>query len=584
MTQPRPTRRFRLGRPSGDRLTRDGPPRAAPSERLCRSPSASAGRSLTNAGLLRSLLSGRSYAIPSDLERESVRRLRILCTTLLFVGLFIAALGFGLGIPAQRIKAPLDAGVLTLVLFSTVAFIIALRSVRLAPRSLLRLGGGYQLFLAYSVAFLANGVSWPGALRAGWPPTAVIAFLFAILVPMAPMKALFQSSLTVAMDPLAKLTLLAMGYSELSRTAWIVGVLPGLGAIVLAVVASQVIYGLGVSLGEAREMGSYVLTRRLGQGGMGEVWEAQHRLLVRRAAIKFIRRPETVGAHAGADVEKKRQTQFEHEAHATATLRSPHSISVYDYGIARDGTFFYVMELLNGVDLETLVHRHGPQPPSRVVNILLQVCLSLEDAHERGLIHRDVKPGNIFLARLGPHVDFVKVLDFGLAAWADEARADVERQQGRQGMVGTPAFVAPEQAMGLEVDGRADLYSLGCVGYWLLTGRLVFEAPTAVEVVARHLLKEPPPMESPSVPLSLQAVVLRCLAKAPDQRFASARAMRTALLELDVPPWTDDDAQAWWSEQTKTRRAHTSGEAVLTDRRQALDFASECSLSNRSEP
>jgi eukaryotic-like serine/threonine-protein kinase len=317
---------------------------------------------------------------------------------------------------------------------------------------------------------------------------------------------------------------------------------------------------------------------------MGEVWEAQHRLLVRRAAIKFIRRPETVGAHAGADVEKKRQTQFEHEAHATATLRSPHSISVYDYGIARDGTFFYVMELLNGVDLETLVHRHGPQPPSRVVNILLQVCLSLEDAHERGLIHRDVKPGNIFLARLGPHVDFVKVLDFGLAAWADEARADVERQQGRQGMVGTPAFVAPEQAMGLEVDGRADLYSLGCVGYWLLTGRLVFEAPTAVEVVARHLLKEPPPMESPSVPLSLQAVVLRCLAKAPDQRFASARAMRTALLELDVPPWTDDDAQAWWSEQTKTRRAHTSGEAVLTDRRQALDFASECSLSNRSEP
>lgn len=567
MTQPRPTRRFRLGRPSGDCLTRDGPPRAAPSEHLSRSPTASAGRSLTNAGLLRSLLSGRSYAIPSDLERESVRRLRILCTTLLFVGLVIAALGFGLGIPAQRIKAPLDAGVLALVLSTTVAFIIALRSARLAPRSLLRLGGAYQLFLAYSVAFLANGVSWPGALRAGWPPTAVIAFLFAILMPMAPLKALFLSSLTVAMDPLAKLTLLAMGYSELSRMAWIVGVLPGLGAVVLAVVASQVIYGLGVSLGEAREMGSYVLIRRLGQGGMGEVWEAQHRLLVRRAAIKFIRRPAAMalGARMGADVATKRQALFEHEAHSTATLRSPHSVSVYDYGVARDGTFFYVMELLNGVDLETLVRRHGPQPPSRVVNILRQVCLSLEDAHERGLIHRDVKPGNIFLARLGPHVDFVKVLDFGLAAWADEARADVDRQQGQQGIVGTPAFVAPEQAMGLEVDGRADLYSLGCVGYWLLTGRLVFEAPTAVEVVARHLLTEPPPMENPSVPLSLQAVILRCLAKAPDQRFASAHAMRAALLEVEVPPWTDDDAQDWWSEQTKTRGAHTSHEGALTD-------------------
>ncbi len=422
------------------------------------------------------------------------------------------------------------------------------------------LGVAYQLFLAYSAAFLANGVSWPGTLLAGWPPTAVIAFLFAILIPRSPPKTLLLSSLTVAMDPLAKLTLLAMGYSELSRTVWMMGVLPGLGAIVLAVVASQVIYGLGVSLGRAREMGSYILTRRLGRGGMGEVWEARHRLLVRSAAIKFIQRPDAVGA----DAQQRRQTQFEHEAYATATLRSPHSVAVYDYGVARDGTFFYVMELLDGIDLEGLVRNHGPQSASRVVSILLQVCLSLEDAHGRGLIHRDIKPGNIFLARLGPHVDFVKVLDFGLAAWADEARADVERQQGREGLVGTPAFIAPEQAIGLAVDGRADLYSLGCVAYWLLTGRLVFEAPTAVEVVARHLLKAPPPMESSSVPLALQAVILRCLAKAPDQRFASARAMRTALLEVDVLPWTDDAAQAWWSQAAKARGACDDHEAGLT--------------------
>jgi len=481
------------------------------------------------------------------LGRDSVERLRAFCVALLFAGIVISTLGLVFDVSLHRIEAPIDVAVLTSVLLSTTALIFTLRSTRVPAHRALRIGTAYQLFLAYSMAFLTNGTAWPGALPVGWPPTAVIAFLFAVLIPMPPLKTLMVSSLTVAMDPLAKLTLLAMGYSALSRHAWLAGVLPGVGAVVLSVVASRVIHGLGESLAKARELGSYILTRRLGRGAMGEVWEARHRLLARGAAIKFIRRPPSVRS----ELLLKRRSQFEREARATAALRSPHSVSVYDYGIARDGTFFYVMELLDGIDLATLVTKHGPLPAARVVNILLQVCLSLEDAHERGLIHRDVKPGNIFLSRLGSQYDFVKVLDFGLAAWVDDATGstDADVESSASGIVGTPAFLAPEQAMGLAVDGRADLYSLGCVGYWLLTGRLVFDGAAVTEVIARHILEPPPPMARGSVPLALEAILLRCLAKKPEQRFPSVRAMRRALLDLDVAPWTDDDAQVWWSQR-----------------------------------
>jgi serine/threonine protein kinase len=336
----------------------------------------------------------------------------------------------------------------------------------------------------------------------------------------------------------------------------------------------------------ARELGSYRLVKCLGKGGMGEVWRAEHRLLAREAAIKLIRHDADKPASSEA------QERFRREAQTLASLRSRNTIELFDYGVDADGTFFYVMELLDGLDLENLVKWHGPQPAGRVIHLLIQACRSLGEAHDVGLVHRDIKPANLFVCRAADEVDLVKVLDFGLvrALTSDEpdspplstqavlettgATAEEPSSDGkltRAGTVmGTPEFMAPEQALGRRLDGRADLYALGCIGYWLLTGSLVFSKPTAMMLLIAHIQEPPAPLDSRApdrVPASLERCIMDCLSKSPEHRPLDARQLLQRLTEAErelspTERWTDERAQAWWQQHQPT--AHASQPGTLT--------------------
>ena len=298
----------------------------------------------------------------------------------------------------------------------------------------------------------------------------------------------------------------------------------------------------------AHELGAYRLTGVIGRGGMGEVWAAEHRLLARPAAIKLVRWDE------GEDADEAHRL-FAREAQLTAALRCPHTVQLYDYGTTVDGRAYYAMELLDGIDLETLVMRYGPLAPPRVVSILIQICESLAEAHDLGLVHRDIKPGNILLCRMADRCDYVKVLDFGIAAVHTAAGA-LDGAGGGSFTAGTPGYMAPEQARGQPLDGRADLYSLGCVAWWLLTGRPVFlTTGSASDVVERHISMPLPNLRSPyGVPFVLDDLVRRCLAKEPAQRPTDARSLARALrasLHL-MDGWSDEAAHEWWTQHRPT--------------------------------
>jgi serine/threonine-protein kinase len=304
-------------------------------------------------------------------------------------------------------------------------------------------------------------------------------------------------------------------------------------------------------------MGSYVLGDLIARGGMGEVWHATHRLLVRPAAIKLIK-PDMLGAMTKeqADVLVQR---FRREARAASMLRSPHTIQLYDFGVTTDGTFYYVMELLNGMDLQTLVSEYGPLPPGRVVFLLQQACESLSEAHDRGLVHRDIKPGNIQICRLGHYYDFVKVLDFGLVKSQAAGANPDPGLTAPNAFTGTPAYVSPESALGDPVDHRTDIYALGCVAYWMLTGRCVFTGDNALQVVARHVSSEPvPPSQYSGFDLSpeLERLVLSCLAKRPSERPATARELCDWLGRCEVEEsWSRVLAKQWWDTRMEAETA-----------------------------
>ena len=239
---------------------------------------------------------------------------------------------------------------------------------------------------------------------------------------------------------------------------------PSYACAFVVVVPAKVLHRISRRLKEAQELGSYYLIEPLGHGGMGEVWRAEHRLLAREAAIKLVR-PELLGARSEEEAQRVLR-RFEREAQATAALRSPHTIQVFDFGITQEGTFYYVMELLLGRDLESLVREFGPLPPERALYLLRQICHSLADAHAHGLVHRDIKPANIYVCRMGLDYDFAKVLDFGLVKIRDRSSADT-LVTADQRTTGTPAYMAPECILGdADVDRRADVYSLGCVAYF----------------------------------------------------------------------------------------------------------------------
>jgi DNA-binding NtrC family response regulator len=297
-------------------------------------------------------------------------------------------------------------------------------------------------------------------------------------------------------------------------------------------------------------VGSYRLISRLGSGGMGEVWLARHKLLARPAAVKLIRQEVPHGVAREQLVHR-----FQREAQVTATLRSPHTVQLYDFGVNDSGGFYYVMELLQGLDLHQIVHLFGPQFPERVVMLLRQACRSLAEAHEHGLVHRDIKPANLFVSRLGTQYDYLKVLDFGI----------VKGQAGRGTydaagstfvsvpnlLQGTPAFMAPEVIFeDRVVDGRSDLYSLACAAYWALTGQPVFQANTPAQMLLHHAQTSPvPPSEISELPIprDLDLLLMQCLEKDPARRPSSALALDSEFARIRFKEaWTEERAQAWW--------------------------------------
>lgn len=328
-------------------------------------------------------------------------------------------------------------------------------------------------------------------------------------------------------------------YKLATVTTIFTGVWWGL-TVLLCTLASKVIYGLRIEASEARKMGQYTLDKKLGEGGMGEVFSAHHALLRRPTAIKLLH-PEKAGAES--------IVRFEREVQLTAQLTHPNTVTIYDYGHTPDGVFYYAMELLDGATLEDVVASDGAQPPARVVHILSQVAEALNEAHGIGLIHRDIKPANIMLCRQGGRPDVAKVLDFGLVK---DISADDDLGLTRpEAVTGTPLYMCPEAILNPSgMDARSDVYTLGAVGYYLLTGTHVFGGNSVVEVCANHLNAAPEPPGArlgAALPEGVSDLLLRCLEKKPEARPQSAQELLEQLRACDVdPPWSDARAEAWW--------------------------------------
>ncbi len=322
--------------------------------------------------------------------------------------------------------------------------------------------------------------------------------------------------------------------------------------------AGLLIGGLRKQVDAALELGQYRLGRKLGEGGMGIVYEAEHCMLARPAAIKLIQLDEKTDDAESLSQRSLKLNRFEKEAQATAQLESPHTIGIYDFGRVPDGRFYYVMELLHGTDLSTLIKDFGPIPAARMIHLVRQACRSLAEAHAAGLIHRDVKPANIFVCRYAREYDFVKVLDFGLVK-ASGAPSDLDITRPGS-FIGTPAFVAPEMLLEKDVDGRTDLYSLGCVMYWLLTGRPPFTASTATAMMAKHLTEQPTSLRAvlgDAVSVRLDEIVLSCLAKKPENRPPTAEEVEKSLAACATEaPWSQAQAKACWQREHAKASSH----------------------------
>ena len=354
--------------------------------------------------------------------------------------------------------------------------------------------------------------------------------------------------LTMALAPALVLVLfeawhpeLAQQVSELMSWRYVsTNILIVLVGAVLATYASHVLNNLRKEVHDAKRYGQYQLVSKLGSGGMGDVFLAEHVLMKRPCALKLIRSETAASPLALA--------RFEREVKTTASLTHPHTIEIYDYGHTDDGTFYYVMEYLPGLSLDQLLAEYGPLPPGRAIYLLRQACSALAEAHTAGLIHRDLKPGNLYISERGGLCDFVKVLDFGLVKLVQEPSS--AQLTADHVISGTPLYMAPEQALGDEkLDARSDLYALGAIAYHMLSGQPPFQDDNPLAVMIAHARQEVPPISChrADVPADLQQVVLRCLAKSPDDRFADAKELEQALAACTAAgEWDARKAAVWW--------------------------------------
>ena len=493
-----------------------------------------------------------AWAVPADLLRQTARRLRLAALGL--------ALGFAVSIAFNNLievagwhsfaHLALKNGIAAVMVVVSLAMLWLAHSGRLTAVYLLWVSLGYEVTVAFAIS-MGDHLE---PFRAGVPLATiswlcVVIAIFPLVVPASTRWAL------VAGLASASTWLLAYGVGRLLGNPPAPGPALALAALTNYIAAGLAMFSTTV-IRRLQELGCYELVEKLDHGGMGEIWKARHRMLARPVAVKLIR-PELLGAKSSVEAASL-VSRFHREAHATAALQSAHTVALHDFGVTPEGSFYYVMDLLDGLDLETLVRRFGPLPPERAIHFLVQACDSLAEAHAVGLIHRDVKPANMIACRWGLKWDFIKVLDFGLVK-ATLSRGDDDATT--DGVIsGTPAFMAPEQVLGERLDSRVDLYALGCVAYWLLTGERVFVGKTSAEVLRHHIMTAPvPPSERvlTFIPPALEELVLSCLAKDPDERPPSAEwlAAQLAACECDAT-WTPESARGWW----EVMRTRTGGE------------------------
>ena len=496
---------------------------------------------------------GLAKGLPPDLLRDMADRLAT-------VGVVFAA-GEAIGIAVTEVFAVMGWGHPGSLLerngASAVGLVLGLLVHRLArlpglrPGQLLSIGLLFEVVGGFLVVFPE---AYYHVVAAPHGHTMMVSWLtvwiavFPILLPASPRAAVAASMVTATMAPLATALVVALTGKPWPPIALLMGhFVPNFTIGLLVMIPATAIQRLRRDVTEARAMGSYQLEERLGTGGMGEVWRATHHTLARPAAIKLIG-AETLATSTPEEIDSLRR-RFELEAQATASLGSPHTVALYDYGISDDGRFYYVMELLDGLDFDRLVRLHGAVPPARAAFLIVQACESLAEAHARGMVHRDIKPSNLYACRLGGRHDFVKVLDFGLVRdMRGGASADSRLTMGDM-TIGTPSFMAPEMVIGQPADARSDLYALGCVAYWLLTATDVFAGRSVVETMSlhAHAPPEPPSRRAAGIPAALEAVVMSCLEKAPERRPSSAAALAEALTTMSLEPWGEAQAAAWWS-------------------------------------
>src|SRR5215471_5638755 len=377
--------------------------------------------------------------------------------------------------------------------------------------------------------------------------TALMVAIRAALVPSSPRRTLLYTVLVGLPTLLSPTFLVPAASGKLTIRALDSGIFPWLPAglvivwsfvVITCTVVSSVIFGLRTAVREARKLGQYVLERKIGEGGMGEVYRAWHAMMRRPTALKLMR-SDLAGPKALA--------RFEREVQLTARLTHPNTITIFDYGRTDDGVFYYAMELLDGSTLQRIVEVDGPQAEGRVVQLLKLACGALAEAHGIGLIHRDIKPANIMLCKQGGEYDVVKLLDFGLVK---ELAVEADAGLSVAGtLTGTPLYLAPEAIVAPEsVDARVDIYALGAVAYYMLAGSEVFRGKTIVEVCGAHLHQEPEPLASRGVSISpeLEAIIRACLEKKPDRRPQTALELRRRLDACALEPWDSDKARQWW--------------------------------------
>lgn len=502
------------------------------------------------------LVEGPTPELTGEMEHVLRQRLR-LATVLLGLG-FLAFLPRHLAsmhwdVPAEVVL--LVAHVALVLVLSTIALCLFRRCHIPMPRlRTMEMGVFFMpsmLFLGLQWYAMAQSCVDQGGLefRAGY--WLVLMYTYALFIPNTTRRAIFVIG-GLALAPIAMLYgswLFHPAICQAMTVEYLIDIPLVLGiSAVTSVLGVDTLQSLRREAFRAKQLGQYRLRRKIGEGGMGEVYLAEHVLLKRPCVVKLIR-PEKAG-------DRRTMARFEREVRATARLTHWNTVEVFDYGIAEDGTFYYVMEHLPGMDMAEWLKRFGPIPPARAIFLLRQACGALQEAHCLGLIHRDIKPGNLYVTQRGGVYDVTKLLDFGLVKPILEEQSLDLTHDGA--ITGSPLFISPEQATGSgEPDARSDIYSLGAVAFFMLTGRPPFMADKTMQVILAHAKDAPPPLREfqPDVPEDLEAVIMRCLEKDPNDRYQSARELEQALAECDCAGnWDREKARTWW-------REHLSGES-----------------------